>query len=203
MFRLIWIASIHTRYFLRRHMPTNVALDAIRTRHGLKWGVPTMLVAIPYLYVASILTVMVKDGRAGLAAPVRAAVHLECDEVRDPGTGQRRPAGPGPRPNGASGALLTAASKPSSDPASRATSEAVPCTFSVTSDREGGPLMAAVADLARDERTARMVLSMLAEPNDGVTGRILSHIGAVETLRLVDDDGAVPGLNPDPPLMFR
>lgn len=65
MFRLIWIASIHTRYFLRRYMPTNVALDAIRTRRGLKWGVPAMLVAIPYLYVASILTVIIKDGAPG------------------------------------------------------------------------------------------------------------------------------------------
>ena len=27
MFRLIWIASVHTRYFLRRYMPTNILLD--------------------------------------------------------------------------------------------------------------------------------------------------------------------------------
>ena len=31
MFRLIWIASVYTRYFLRRYMPTNILLDAIRT----------------------------------------------------------------------------------------------------------------------------------------------------------------------------
>lgn len=48
MFRLIWIASIHTRGFLRRWMPTNVLLDKIRTRSGLKYGVPAMLLAIPY-----------------------------------------------------------------------------------------------------------------------------------------------------------
>lgn len=40
MFRLLWTASVHTRYYLRRYMPTNIALDAIRTRRGLKWGVP-------------------------------------------------------------------------------------------------------------------------------------------------------------------
>ena len=27
MFRLIWIASVHTRYFLRRYMPTNFLLE--------------------------------------------------------------------------------------------------------------------------------------------------------------------------------
>lgn len=62
MFRSIWIASAHTRYFLRRYMPTNIALDAIRTRRGLKWGVPAMLLAIPYLYAASLLTVLIDDG---------------------------------------------------------------------------------------------------------------------------------------------
>lgn len=65
MFRSIWMASAHTRYFLRRYMPTNIALDAIRTRPGLKWGVPAMLVAIPYLYAASFLTVLVDDGAPG------------------------------------------------------------------------------------------------------------------------------------------
>lgn len=62
MFRLIWTASVYTRYFLRRYMPTNILLYVIRTRRGLKWGIPAMLLAIPYLYVASLLTVMVGDG---------------------------------------------------------------------------------------------------------------------------------------------
>ena len=54
--------------------------------------------------------------------------------------------------------------------------------------------MASLSDVASDERTARMVLSMLVEPNDPVTGRILSRLGAVETLwRLIANEsvGAV------------
>lgn len=65
MFRLIWITSIHVAGFLRRWMPTNVLLDKIRTRSGLKYGVPAMLLAIPYLYVASLLAVIVRDGGPG------------------------------------------------------------------------------------------------------------------------------------------
>lgn len=65
MFRLIWIGSVYTRYFLRRYMPTNILLDLIRTRRGLKWGVPGMLLSLPYLYVASFLTVLIEDGAPG------------------------------------------------------------------------------------------------------------------------------------------
>ncbi|WP_129359774.1 sulfate permease [Rothia uropygioeca] len=65
MFRLIWITSIHLAGFFRRVMPTNILLDKIRTRSGLKWGVPAMLVAIPYLYAASLLTVIIQDGGPG------------------------------------------------------------------------------------------------------------------------------------------
>ena len=56
MFRLIWIASVHVRYFLRRYMPSNVVLDLIRTRRGLKFGLPAMLLAAPYLCVAYLLS---------------------------------------------------------------------------------------------------------------------------------------------------
>lgn len=65
MFRLIWIASIHVRIFMRRWMPTNRVLDKVRTRKGLKWGVPAMLLAIPYLYLASLLAIIVRDGGPG------------------------------------------------------------------------------------------------------------------------------------------
>lgn len=65
MFRLIWIASIHIRIFMRRWMPTNRVLDKVRTRKGLKWGVPAMLLAFPYLYLASLLAIIVRDGGPG------------------------------------------------------------------------------------------------------------------------------------------
>lgn len=65
MIRLLWAASVRTRYFLRRYMPTNIALDAIRTRRGLKWGIPAMLLAAPYLLAASICANLIADGAAG------------------------------------------------------------------------------------------------------------------------------------------
>lgn len=65
MLRLIWIVSIHIRQFMRRYMPTNILLNAIRTRRGLKWGVPAMLIALPYLYAASLCTVFVDRGAPG------------------------------------------------------------------------------------------------------------------------------------------
>ncbi len=65
MLRLLWAASVRARYFLRRHMPTNMLLDAIRTRSGLKWGIPAMLLAVPYLLAASICTTLIADGGPG------------------------------------------------------------------------------------------------------------------------------------------
>ena len=53
--------------------------------------------------------------------------------------------------------------------------------------------MAGLTDLAVDERAARMVLSLLVEPNDRVTGRLLARLGAVETLWLAEHDSAVVG----------
>jgi hypothetical protein len=65
MIRQLWTASVHTRAFLRRYMPTNIVLDAIRTRLGLKWGVPAMMLAVPYLLVASICTNLIDQGAPG------------------------------------------------------------------------------------------------------------------------------------------
>ena len=39
--RLLWTGSVHTRNFLRRYMPTNILLDAIRTPRGIKAEVVT------------------------------------------------------------------------------------------------------------------------------------------------------------------
>lgn len=60
--RLLWTGSVLTRNFLRRYMPTNILLDAIRTPRGLKWGVPVMLLAIPYFLIAAILVQVINDG---------------------------------------------------------------------------------------------------------------------------------------------
>ena len=65
MFRLIWTASVYIGDFLRRYMPTNIALDAIRARSGLKWGIPAMLLAAPYLYAASLVRVLIDNGAPG------------------------------------------------------------------------------------------------------------------------------------------
>jgi hypothetical protein len=65
MLRLLWVLSVRIRYFLRRYMPTNILLDLIRTRRGLKWGIPAMLLAAPYLLAASVFTTLAADGRIG------------------------------------------------------------------------------------------------------------------------------------------
>lgn len=65
MLRLIWTLSVHTRNFLRLYMPTNRLLDAIQTRRGLKWGVPTMLLAIPYFLAVAVLRDLIEGGGPG------------------------------------------------------------------------------------------------------------------------------------------
>lgn len=65
MIRLIWSASVHIRYFMRRYMPTNIALDALRTRRGHKWGLPAMLLTLPYLYAASFCAQLIETGAPG------------------------------------------------------------------------------------------------------------------------------------------
>lgn len=54
--------------------------------------------------------------------------------------------------------------------------------------------MVALADYASDERTARVMLSMMIEPADRTVGRLLRREGAVETLRLLDAGGPMPGV---------
>lgn len=52
-------------YGALRYAPTNLLLNAIRTRRGLKWGVPAMLLAVPYFYGAAICTTIINDGGPG------------------------------------------------------------------------------------------------------------------------------------------
>lgn len=58
----LWNASIHTRSFLRKWMPTNILLDKLRTRSGLKWGIPTMLLGVVYLLIAVTCTGLIEQG---------------------------------------------------------------------------------------------------------------------------------------------
>lgn len=100
MLRIIWVISIHLRDFMRRYMPTNILLDAIRTHRGLKWGVPAMLLAIPYLFGASTCTALVDGGASRwlyvvalvciwnalkfiVIGPVSALMLLRCKRAQD------------------------------------------------------------------------------------------------------------------------
>lgn len=62
MLRTIWIASLYVRAFMRRFMPTNIALDKLRSRRGLKWGVPAMLFSVAYFYLAALTSVLIDGG---------------------------------------------------------------------------------------------------------------------------------------------
>jgi len=52
-------------YGLLRYAPTNLLLNAIRTRRGLKWGIPAMLLGVAYFYAAAICTTIINDGGPG------------------------------------------------------------------------------------------------------------------------------------------
>ena len=65
MFGIIWGLTARIHYSVRRFMPTNIALDAIHSRRGLKWGVPAMLIAVPYLLAAVFCIGLVEDGGSG------------------------------------------------------------------------------------------------------------------------------------------
>ena len=71
MLRLIWIASLYTRASKRRFMPTNIVLDKLRTRGGFKWGVPAMLLAVVYFYLAALMSVLVDGGASKWLYAVR------------------------------------------------------------------------------------------------------------------------------------
>ena len=62
MIRQLWTLSVHTRAFLRRYMPTNILLDLVRSRRGLKWGIPAMLLGGVYLFAAVACTTLIRHG---------------------------------------------------------------------------------------------------------------------------------------------
>lgn len=58
----LWALSVRTRSLLRRCMPTNVMLDKLRTRRGLKWGVPAMVVGVGYIGAALLCFQLIESG---------------------------------------------------------------------------------------------------------------------------------------------
>lgn len=65
MIRTIWTISTFIHAVLQRCAPTNIVLGRIRRRRGLKWGVPAMLLAVPYLIAASVCSAAISDGAPG------------------------------------------------------------------------------------------------------------------------------------------
>lgn len=55
--------------------------------------------------------------------------------------------------------------------------------------------MPSLTDLARDERSARRLLSFVVTPNDEVTGRLLGRLGAEDVVALADSDRSIPGMD--------
>lgn len=64
MFRLIWAVSVRTHSILK-YAPTNLLIAATRTRRGLRWGLPAMLLAIPYLFAAHWCVTTIEAGGPG------------------------------------------------------------------------------------------------------------------------------------------
>jgi len=63
--------------------------------------------------------------------------------------------------------------------------------------------MATLAEQVQGERMARIVLSMIAEPNDLTTGSVLGRHGGFATLSLVESDHDVTGLVRADVLLWR
>lgn len=66
MIALMWNASTAIRLYLRTYMPTNIAIDLLRTRRGLKWAAPVAVLAVPaYLIPAAMVSSAVSHGAPG------------------------------------------------------------------------------------------------------------------------------------------
>ncbi|WP_216648732.1 sulfate permease [Agromyces agglutinans] len=58
MFAIVWALSLRTVMSVRRFLPTSILMDRLHTRRGLKWGVPAMLLAVPYAFAAMVCAAM-------------------------------------------------------------------------------------------------------------------------------------------------
>ena len=64
MFSLIWAASVRIHALLQ-WAPSNLLINRIRSRRGLKWGVPAMLLAVPLLIAALACSEAARHGGPG------------------------------------------------------------------------------------------------------------------------------------------
>lgn len=66
MLTLMWNLSAAIRGYLRSYMPTNVAIDLLRSRRGLKWALPVAVVAVPGdLFAMSVCATIIERGGPG------------------------------------------------------------------------------------------------------------------------------------------
>jgi hypothetical protein len=66
MIALMCNLSVALRRFLRTYMPSNVAIDLLRTRRGLKWALPVALIMVPaYLFASAMASAGVGDSGLG------------------------------------------------------------------------------------------------------------------------------------------
>lgn len=65
LIRPILTACIGIRAYLHRYMPTNILLSRLRTRRGLKWGIPAMPRGVVYLGAAALATTLIERGAPG------------------------------------------------------------------------------------------------------------------------------------------
>jgi hypothetical protein len=65
MLTLLWNLSAAIRDYLRFYMPTNRAVDWLRSPRGLKWAIPVALVATPVYLGLTALAIQFAD-RPGL-----------------------------------------------------------------------------------------------------------------------------------------
>jgi hypothetical protein len=66
MLALLWNLSAAIRGYLRFYMPTNRALDWLRTPRGLKWAIPIAAVVTPsFLYATSVAAVIAAEPGLG------------------------------------------------------------------------------------------------------------------------------------------
>ena len=71
MLRFIFAGVARTYYFLARFAPGPRLISRIRRRDGLKWGIPAMLVAVPYFLIANLFKILLEDGgSAWLSLPL-------------------------------------------------------------------------------------------------------------------------------------